>query len=842
MNEAEFRDLLRDTFKVNPPSDFLNARFGVESLSELSDDATRELALGEWIGFQRVEFEESARKAVEDARSKVENLLAVSKTLKSAGRTTERNYLKTLVAEARAEEAELQRKWQLWSVEAEQKRSERDTLFRAYEAGIAHENARNAQFVDKKPDAGAKELNALAKALKVEDAERAAKVEPIEAAKAPKVQPTINTAVAKERLDAANKRLRELDREMASASEKLSALTENRTKLEAKLKVLTDLRRDIARANKSAAKELPKAQRAAARAERRLAAVETGAIRTVEERIEEIVDSILRGKDAPNGILREIVGETGRLKERRLFVGNMLADPRIERFLVNDAEVIAERYAREIAPRIAFRQSFGNDVDDSLSGPLNELRASWREKIAAAPEGQREKLAKLAKEAEDDFIGVRDRLLGRLGIPDDPSSALMWLNRQIRGYNVTRLLGLAALSSVTDIATGVLATRRAFGWVPLFGRRVAKIAAKMPDHELRALMLAVEQSQYTNRLSRALGIEDTMEPGGFGTGTVYKATASVDRGLNFLARHTSTLSGLRAWSSRLRFIFGAVQVDNMIRELGQWSTLPQKQRAHWNRLGIDESMAQRIAAQLRDHTDDIDGVKLPNGREWTDAEAYRAFQVALTRTMNESVVVPGAGDTPLFMSKPAGRLMLQFMSFAFSTANRFTRLAWQQRDINSLIAVSYGLSLGTLGYVAREYVKGTDDKGKTPSQRIADRKVGDWFYEAFTRSPLPGALTYGMDAIVKLGARPVQEALGVDVLTTPSRMRERAWWSTALGPTVGLVENFGGLITSAIEAPEKGGSAMLNKAARLAPFGNLLPILVAADAADMTMYGRDGAF
>lgn len=49
-------------------------------------------------------------------------------------------------------------------------------------------------------------------------------------------------------------------------------------------------------------------------------------------------------------------------------------------------------------------------------------------------------------------------------------------------------------------------------------------------------------------------------------------------------------------------------------------------------------------------------------------------------------------------------------------------------------------------------MKGTNDKGETPVQRLERNKRADWGYEAFTRSALPGAFSTGIDAMRKLAA------------------------------------------------------------------------------------------
>jgi hypothetical protein len=868
----EFRDLLRSALRASPPEEFLEAR-GYKSLDGLSP-TDKQLVLDDWVNTQKDDLMASAEAALKDASARLAESYGASKRLKEASRSVERQQLRELLRDAAEKEQQRMTARQKRMVEREEAVAEYNALQRAYDAGIAQENARKLQMTVDGPDVGARQLDDYERAARVSEKAEAslpqklfgnrqvsreqidelnatltgkraerdvaferATVEPVTAKPAPEAEPTFNVVKAEERLKAANKRLEEIDRELTKLDSELESIRYNRSWTEKKLEDLATARREIAAAARRVAKE-----RKAAAADKEKAQVQIVKAETfvsVEDRINDIVDRLAKGKDVPNGILNEIVPGTGRLKERKIDWGQMILDPRVEKFLINDAEVMSVRYHADVAPRASFRKVFGNDTDDQLSGALKELRESWKERIEAAPAGDRDKLVALRDQAVQDFQDMRDKLLGRLGLPDNPNSALMWMNRSARNVNVSRLMGMALLSSLTDVATGVLATRRTFAWVPMFGKRIGKIAEQMPDRELRSLMLTVEQAQYTNRMSRSMMVEDSiMDAGGFGTGSTYKLTAALDRGLSYLARNTNTLSGLGAWTSRLRFIFGSVQIDNMARELSRWSTLSDKRKAGWARLGVSPDMAERIAKQLEKHGEKINGVRVTNGKAWTDTEAYMAFERTLVRSMDEALINPGAGDVPTFMSKPLGKLLMQFMSFAFASQNRYTRLAWQQRDLNALTSATMGMAFGLLGYVVREHAKGTNDKGETASDRIAKRKPGDFFYEAFTRSPIPGSLSMGSDFLMKLAARPVQDALGIDLFTGPSRLRERGAFTTLLGPTYGLLENMNGAVSAALDAPSKGFDPVIAKGAKLLPYSNLLPLLAISESADEALFGR----
>lgn len=883
-NETEFRELLRDVLKANPPPEFLMSRYGKSSLREL-DPTDKELAVGDWVNYQKAGLERNAEKAAKEAEDNLEQTLKDLRASRAEGTKVERKTTQAVAERARLVERDLQTQWEAKSLIREEAAKELQAIKTAWDLAQARKAQRDAQVVKPLKDVGATELQRLERSLVRQEADatkakdtvldaltdpltppgramdagdvakvqgnlakstqsvidnnQAAKVDPLVAKKAPEADfDTANIGKLTERLREANARMTQLDKEIEVISQQRRKVSLQRAAAEAHLEHLSTLRKDIAKNTRILRAEAAKAGRRAERAKAALDGVYEGKFKTAEELVNEVIDKIVRGKDIPLAQLEENVGQSGRTRRRELFVGDALLDPRLKKFIETDGDRLAEGYGREMAPRIALRRSFGNDIDDSLTQPLEDLRAEWADKIAKAPEGKaRDKVVAQAKASEEDFLAMRDKLLNRYGRPDDPESALMFLNRNTRRLNVSRLMGLSLLSSFTDLATGVFSTGRTFAWLPRMAKSASGFAMKMQDNELSALMLGSEQSRYQALASRRLMPEENPweNYNGFGTGATRRVTAGIDKGMDFLARSTMVLSGQGGWTAKLKYVFGTLQIDNMSRDLPRWSSLPEKTKAQFARVGIDDAWAKRIASQLEKHSEEIDGVRVPNGREWTDRDAYMRFKLALTRAMNESVVEPGMGDLPLFMSKPAGQLFMQFQSYAFAATNRYVRLAWQARDINSIVSLHMMLGFSALGYVAREFVKGTNDKGETPEQRLAKNKPADWMYESISRSALPGMWSMGIDAFRKVAQDPMQKALGVEVFgNVPSRLAAQSAFTNVFGPTFGLLENLGSFGQAVANVPNEGWQKVAQTGQRLAPFGNLLPMMALHSASEAT--------
>jgi hypothetical protein len=886
-NMDGFREFLRDVFKANPPPEFLASRYGVTNLKELTP-VDREIAVADWVISQKDGFEKAAEAAVKKANKELGvtlyDLLKVRKQAKEVDRRTSR----TEVERSRLVERELRTEWDAKNAAREDARQEAKALKTAWDLAQARKLARGKvqAEVQAAPDVGSKELAALERATPLKekavaraertaldalsdpftppgraqdagdvvkanraaenavirefDAKVKAKVDPLEAPKGPEGNfDRFKIGELTERLKTSNQRLAQLDKEIDGLAEDLTKVRTQRANAEARLSHLNEVRKDLAKYARILRSELPKATNRAKRAVSNLNKTASGEFKTSEELIDRIIDDIVRGKDIPRAVLEETVGESGRLRQRELFVGEALLDPRLSKFIERNGDRLAEAYGRDISPRIAFRKAFGNDVDDDLKSVVQELESEWQEKINAATNPkQKEKLIAKKKESLEDFKAMRDKLLNKYGRPDDPESALMFLNRNVRRLNVARLMGLSLLSSFTDLATGVFSTGRTFEWIPRMAKSATKFASQMKDNELAALLVGSEQARYHAMASRRLMPEENpwQARGGIGTGAVRTATEAVDNGADFLARSTMVLSGQGGWTAKLKFVFGTLQIDNMTRDLPRWSSLDAKGRAQFARVGIDEQWAKRISDQIQKHSQDIDGIKVPNGKEWTDREAYMRFKTALTRAMDEAVIQPGIGDLPLFMSKPAGQLFLQFQSYAFASTNRYVRLAWQARDVNAMISLNMMLGLGTLGYVAREFVKGDNDKGETPSERLEKNKTADWIYEGITRSALPGVWSYGIDAFRKIGQKPIQDALGVEVFgNNPSRLASESAFTNVFGPTLGLLENASAFSSAMANAPNDGWDKVASTGQRLAPWGNLLPFLALHSASEAAL-------
>jgi len=96
-------------------------------------------------------------------------------------------------------------------------------------------------------------------------------------------------------------------------------------------------------------------------------------------------------------------------------------------------------------------------------------------------------------------------------------------------------------------------------------------------------------------------------------------------------------------------------------------------------LGIDETMARRIALQLKVHGRDFDDLKLANIGKWeNDDLALETYKAALNQSVNRTVVTPGVGDRPNILSTELGSLIGQYKSWAIANMTRSLQSGLQE--------------------------------------------------------------------------------------------------------------------------------------------------------------------
>jgi hypothetical protein len=446
-----------------------------------------------------------------------------------------------------------------------------------------------------------------------------------------------------------------------------------------------------------------------------------------------------------------IVVKAGPLKERTLIVPDEVLEP----FLINDAEKVLTQYIRSVAPQLEVTRRFG---DVEMKQAVQNLKDEYDQLLAKAGSDKVKKDLETALKSDfEDVMGIRDRLLGKAGIPADPDSMLVRGARLFRNYNYIRMLGSQALSSLADagrIVTqyGLARTARAIG---TFGTNLGAWKGAREDAK-----------------RMAIGLDWTLNTRGSTLGDIgdYAETAIEEvaqRGANLFTRVT----GMATWNSSLKFLASALQQDEILR-VATRGTASARKKAQLASIGIDGALLGRISKEYEKHGVD-EGLRRARTDLWADKEAALAYETAILRAADTAVLTKGAGDTPLFMSSELGKTLFQFKSFGMAAVNRLLIPAAQgiQRgDLAMMNGLAVMLGLGVMRYATKQWT----------SEQPIDTSPPSLIREAIDGAGLSSYLMDGYDVFA-----------GMTGLPRASRYTDRSWLETAAGPTAGTITELG---------------------------------------------------
>lgn len=429
----------------------------------------------------------------------------------------------------------------------------------------------------------------------------------------------------------------------------------------------------------------------------------------IDDYIEEIVTSVfnnLTGKgdgDIPEWI---IPVKRGPLKERTFNIPDEL----IEDFLENDMEMILRRYTRTMGAEVEIAEKFGRaDMRDQF----DEIRNEYRDlrKKAKTPE-DRARLDAAERRDIENLSAFRDLIRGTYRAAEEGSN---WsqLTRAALAWNYMRLLGGVTLTSISDAMRlvgvhGVRATMREALPALVSNMKAVKIS-RADARDLGAVTEAVLQS-------RIATLAELQDP--------YRYGSAMDRYISNATNVFSKMTLLGYWNDTMKSITSVMTQNRMARNALDWSKAGKQERAYMARLGIDEDMAGRIAAQLKKHGVQEKNIWGANVSKWDDEAARRAWAAALNADVDRTIVTKGVADQPLWTRTNWGRLIMQFKSFGLASHQRVLIAGLQERPHRlaeqMVMGTALGMMIGYLKYVERGDLDEAERLTQNPGLWIAD--------------------------------------------------------------------------------------------------------------------------
>ncbi|HGM5243535.1 TPA: hypothetical protein ACKPZK_002478 [Serratia marcescens] len=540
--------------------------------------------------------------------------------------------------------------------------------------------------------------------------------------------------------------------DVARAKEELPTLQRHLELLDNPRKHRSELRKLQKKANSTT--------RLNASRERALKAMEPLSREEAEDAADEIVNKII---GAPSGLVpaqllpEKIIGRAGFTKSRSL----LIPDERIEDFLESDINHVMESYLRQVGPEIELTAQFGSkDMGEQIRQVSEEYTQLIKD--AKTPK-ERAKLEKQREADLRDIEAMRDRLIGTYGAPKDPRSFFVRAGRVARNVNFLRLLGGMTISAATDLMRPVMQHGLSKSMRPMGAMLRNMAAVKVATKDLREMAVGLDYVLST----RTKAIADLTDP--------YSRRSAFERGLNWGTQKFGNWTLMNQWNSALKSWSGLIVQSRILDNaqlLAAGKEVPKKEVRKLAQIGIDQSMLRRIGEQFAKHGEDMDGLLTGHSHLWDDRAVREAFQSAVLKDVDSTVVTPGVGDTPLMMSNEVGKMILQFKTFIFAQHNRVIASGIQQGDAAFYLGAMGTIALGAMVYVMKQKLSGRD----------IDYSPNNLVKEGIDRAGMIGWLSEPLNAVENISGG--RFGLGAMFGAPPvSRFQSRNAIGALMGPT-----------------------------------------------------------
>jgi hypothetical protein len=528
---------------------------------------------------------------------------------------------------------------------------------------------------------------------------------------------------------------------------------------------------------------------------------------------DEVFDTLTgrNGDDIRSGFIT--IKARGPLKERTFNIQDLFQASNgraVEDYLEHDVEKVARRYTRMMGADVELMRKFGSvDMVDQIA----KIREDYA-RLRADVTDQKHLLKLKDREEADisDLNEVRDLLRG---VSNPQSPAMENYGRVVRTvnhFNYLRSMGEVALASLSETV------------------RPAMVHGLLPYMEtIGQLMTNMKGIRMSIRDAQALGqVTERILGGRMATLTEVTDPLSkrgpVEAFMESMTNLASTFNGIKLLTDMQKSISSVMTQNRILRGSELFGSVAEKEKAYLAFLGIDQSMAERIAGQFAKHGETVDKIRVANHEKWDDLVAARTYRAAVNKDVDSIITTKGVGDVPLLANTPTGRALLQFKSFALASHQRVLLRGLQEdqaRFVGGLVAMA---TIGALATWAKA-VSGN----RTEKLQDATKNPGWWIGEGLDRA---GVFSVPMEL-----ANMSEKASGFNPIKTPlkafdegaaisQKNQNRNLAGSFLGPSFGLVQDVGtvaGIPNKVIKGGEV-SQADKNAGERLLPLNSYIGI------------------
>ena len=529
------------------------------------------------------------------------------------------------------------------------------------------------------------------------------------------------------------------------------------------------------------------------------ASMNDGAIR---RRAEEAVSQIMR--EAELGELQIARGGGGAsfLSSRKIDIPNEL----VADFLVTDVEQIVRHYSHRFGLVHEFARKFGtSDAEDAMDDVI--LQSIRELDMADVTEGMNQ-IGKLRQ----DMTTLRDTVTGAIYSTDPAMMNRRRLAAGLRAYGTVTSLGRAALSSVPELARGmmVMGASRVFGFA-LDGLLANRKALAEVGEEMRALTGEGVDAVLSTAPDRIV------ETGGPTGAASNKLGRMMQKGVDFVHGPYFLLNGLAAFTDMTKRLNMTFINQFMIEDMAKLvETGDPKLAERLASYGLSADDARRIVQEMPIEKEGR--IYLPNVGEWSDGDLATRYLAAVTGMSRRIVPTAGVADLPQFVKGfIAGRefplltLPFQFMNYGFAAVNKVLLSSLQGRDQSPLTGMAMMIGLGWMSQQLK-----TDDEywHRLPLEEKVLRS-----FDSAGVLGLYQDLPHKLEVMTggTLGVRPALAGLGLDVKPFNSDPNY-ADYADLGGPAVGKIAD----LTRILAGDDMGDREMAGIIRRSVPLNDVL--------------------
>ena len=399
----------------------------------------------------------------------------------------------------------------------------------------------------------------------------------------------------------------------------------------------------------------------------------------------------------------------------------------LDKFFEDDIDQIIDTYLRTVVPDVQLKDMFGTINPSKLFEKY--IYEDMQKAIKLNPKDA----AALSRKARSDIVNLSNQVdelrgLNALG-QDSPYAGLARVERGLRQYSFSNLLGGVTVSSLPELArlTAMAGFNRAFGtYAKTFGGNLKALKASKDEAIKQGAVIDMINASHTKI---NLG-DDNLAPG----------TTKAERALEWNAKKMGVVTGLTHYTDATKIAASAEINDFILNtalkvEKGEKlaDLVNQRDIIRLARIGIDEDVLKKIATEKANFQNN-NGLLLAGIETWKDAETAAVMRNAVVKEVLSTIITPRPSNRPAWANKAlVGRSLYFLKAFLFASDSHILQSNLAYADGRTLAGATMSLGLGMIVTALKDLARDGE---------VKDRSTRAWLTEAVDRSGLLGSLFF----------------------------------------------------------------------------------------------------